>query len=85
MSTVFIALINNIFNMSDKSPISKLMQSINKFVCSKDDSNSILHQARMTSPEVANVLDKQMKTFEADIQKLENGTLSYAQMRAMYG
>lgn len=64
---------------------SEFMKSIKNFIATKDDPNSLLSNARNLSKENANEIDKQLETFETDMKKVEQGKMSYAEMRALYG
>jgi phage shock protein A len=64
---------------------SQFMKSINEFVNSKNDPNSILSKAMNSSPHHANEIKKQLQTFTEDMKNLEKGTMSYSEMRARYG
>ncbi len=64
---------------------SEFMKDIHAFVASKNDPNSVLGIAYRSSPQTAEALDKQLETFAHDMQRLENGEISYADMRGMYG
>ena len=71
--------------MQDTSNISKFQASIRNFVASKDNPQSVLAKVMKSSPENAEKLAGQMKTFESDMEKLEKGKMSYAEMRSLYG
>jgi hypothetical protein len=62
-----------------------IRNNYNEFVASKDDPNSLLSTARNISPNNASEIDKQLQTFTSDMQKLEQGKMSYSEMRALYG
>lgn len=64
---------------------SSIVSSIQKFVASKDDPNSVLFKCMNVSPDHKEPLVAQMETFEADIKKLTEGKMSYAEMRSLYG
>ena len=63
----------------------EFMKSVDSFMKSKDEPNSILNIARESSPVVKEALDKQFATFKDDMKKLEQGKMSYSEMRKLYG
>ena len=63
----------------------EFLKSINDFIASKEDPHSVLGIAYRISPRAAAALDKQLETFSRDMQRMEQGHLSYAEMRARYG
>lgn len=61
---------------------SSFIDSIIRFVNSKDTTGSVLSNAMNSSEENKKVLDKQLETFVTDIK---DGKMSYAEMRSRYG
>ena len=66
----------------NKEGTSSFIDSIMRFIKTKDEKGSVLYQARNASEDRKAEIDKQLKTFADD---LKSGKLSYAEMRARYG
>lgn len=69
----------------ENSKESKFMKSINEFVEESKKPNSIVNVAKNIFPESAKEIDKQLETFPSYMKKLEDGKMSYSEMRMLYG
>lgn len=64
----------------------KSNDSIHKFVDSVHVEGSFLNKVyNLHNEEGKSELDKQLKTFAVDIQKMDKGKMTYAEMRGLYG
>ena len=75
-------IVQHNINIMDEIPRSTFIESIMRFVNTRDSKGSILSNARKTSEENKKEIDKQLETFVADIKE---GKMSYAEMRSRYG
>ena len=73
------------FTCKSKEVQNSVVDSITRFVQTKDTQGSILSNARNASEENKKAIDKQLETFEQDIKSMQSGKMSYAEMRSRYG
>ena len=64
---------------------SAFMKSIHEFVENQKKPGSLVETVKTLFPDMMDSLEKQLETFEQDMAKLEEGKMSYSEMRSLYG
>ncbi len=78
-------------NKNTEAPSESFMKSISRFTKEvKDGRNAVVNTlVRVFSSKEGDAiktdLEQQAETFEADVQKMVKGELTYSEMRALYG
>lgn len=64
-----------------------LVQDVRHMIRDLKDPNSAISTliSQYQTPDQKASIDKQLETFEADIEKMTEGKMSYAEMRRLYG
>lgn len=72
-------------NVTSDATVNNFMASIDKFIESHNDPNSVVNQIHNGFNVDKTEYNKQLKTFRDDIKLMCEGKMDYATMRSLYG
>lgn len=75
----------SVIDPSHEKEVNKPLQDVKQFVEESKKPGSLVQNICTTFPEARQEIEKQLETFHDDYKKLQEGKLSYSEMRAMYG